>query len=294
MVMTTIPILLLSLTAFAHETTLDTESGDGWQVSTAIRCVGEVSQEVVRCSPIRGADSDSATVQPRWFNVEAEVAATEHDHDQGIFRVAIAIRNTTDVDLRSPDGSTPVGFRAFVVHSTMSFRSPDGWLSFAGAALPYTRYDEMVLPSAVSSPRLWEWHVPREVASFAFVIRIQARFRGDAVIPATPPTGWLIDEEELGILFAHENQIIRHTRMSGPYPRDLVLVRFPRDASVDERQAAVDYIDGRTVGGTGVEYIVQVRRREESDPLWWAVDRLRTLPQVRHAGPFLFALRSRQ
>lgn len=106
-----------------------------------------------------------------------------------------------------------------------------------------------------------------------------------SAVPATPPVGFLIPADSINALYSHPNLIYVHPRSSGPYPRAVVLLSFHKTASQAERQAAVDAVGGRVIGGDGVFYLVKVEDDPAAAKLWAAIDLLKTLPQVSFAGP---------
>jgi hypothetical protein len=103
-------------------------------------------------------------------------------------------------------------------------------------------------------------------------------------VPEVPPTGWLIPGDSVEKLYAFTNAIWTHPRLSGPYPRNIIEVFFTRSATREERQLALDMVDGRVIGGGGVYYYVLVPTAT-GDQLWASIDRLKALPYVTRAAP---------
>ncbi|HEX8391418.1 MAG TPA: S8 family serine peptidase, partial [Longimicrobium sp.] len=77
-----------------------------------------------------------------------------------------------------------------------------------------------------------------------------------------------------------------HPRMSGPYPRNIVELYFHPSATLEDRQSAVDMVNGRVIGGGGGGgfYYVLVPTTT-GDALWAVIDSLSALPHVRLASP---------
>ena len=74
--------------------------------------------------------------------------------------------------------------------------------------------------------------------------------------------------------------------MSGPYPRNVVMIAFRDEATQEQKQAAIDAIDGEVIGGGWIDYYyVRIQDDGTADPLWKAIDLLEALPQVANAGP---------
>jgi hypothetical protein len=105
-----------------------------------------------------------------------------------------------------------------------------------------------------------------------------------------PPDGWLISADSVATLYSFRNLVLSHPRLSGPYPRAVVLVGFMPTATLEERRTAMERVQGRLVGGMGLNYVLVIDDDGTADPLWAAVDKLCTLPQVHHASPDIFTL----
>jgi hypothetical protein len=78
---------------------------------------------------------------------------------------------------------------------------------------------------------------------------------------------------------------------SAPFPRNLVLVVFREQASRLEKQRAIDAIHGVVIGGVpvgkGGYYFVRIPDDGTSRPLFQAIKRLQSFPQVELASPEL-------
>jgi hypothetical protein len=76
-----------------------------------------------------------------------------------------------------------------------------------------------------------------------------------------------------------------------PFPRNIVLVGFKWQASRQQKQEAIDAINGVVVGGTPISpggvYYVRIPDDGTSRPLFRAIKKLRSLPQVKLASPDL-------
>jgi hypothetical protein len=71
------------------------------------------------------------------------------------------------------------------------------------------------------------------------------------------------------------------------FPRDIVLLIFKNGTSIEQKQAAIDLVDGEVIGGAppkipGIEgvYVVRVPDDGTSRPLMRAIDALEALPQI--------------
>lgn len=78
---------------------------------------------------------------------------------------------------------------------------------------------------------------------------------------------------------------------SAPFPRNIVLVMFQEQASRVEKQRDIDAIQGVVVGGApigkGGFYYVRITDDGTSKPLFRAIDKLKSFPQVEAASPDL-------
>ncbi len=106
-----------------------------------------------------------------------------------------------------------------------------------------------------------------------------------SVVPPVAP-----DSVPLAIwnaLHAPSNMAPGDARLTGPFPRNLVLVEFQPSASPSQRQAAIDLVNGAVIGGIRLGsdgwYYVQITDDGTTGPLWAAVDQLSALPYVRNA-----------
>jgi hypothetical protein len=105
-----------------------------------------------------------------------------------------------------------------------------------------------------------------------------------AWIPAAPPSGWIVDDDSVRAILSRERLVFVHPRMSGPYPPDVVLLRFTPVSTLAERRRAVELAGGTLVGGDGSHHYVLVGLECDDLPVWCAIDRLSELPQVIFVG----------
>jgi hypothetical protein len=221
----------------------------------------------------------------------AEVVGAERVGDT-LLIVHLAIRNRSPGPLGTVDGATVSGFRVVLEGAAADgggeprLLNGDGreWETAGGG--PFLHHDEVVPAGGVSSARPWKWAVARGTREFRFGVRVQDA--GDAVVPDRAPNGWLVPPDSARRLFARENLIVHHPRVSGPYPRNLVQVYFDGEAPTAARQAAVGAVLGEVIGGDGLYHYVLLHVESVTDPVWWAHDRLRPLPQVVDVQPIFF------
>lgn len=105
---------------------------------------------------------------------------------------------------------------------------------------------------------------------------------GDRV-PAVPPDS-LPSSALADSIHSPENQVA-DPRLGSRVPSNIVFVAFHAEATQQERQEAIDLIDGRVIGGLLDWYIVKIATDGTAESLVHAIEALKGLPQVRLAGP---------
>lgn len=103
-------------------------------------------------------------------------------------------------------------------------------------------------------------------------------------VPDPVPDSLLISQADSAALASRENQLWTG-RMSGPYPRNVLLVRFDRGTPRAQVQAAVDLVCGEVLKAIAAGVLVRIYTDGSADAFWAAVDALAALPQVRDVGP---------
>lgn len=116
---------------------------------------------------------------------------------------------------------------------------------------------------------------------------IQSRYFEVPALPPTNPIPPQIAEQ----IYASSNIVNGDSVERGPYPRDLIWLFFQDNASQAARQSAIDSIGGEVVGGhrfnNGGAYYVRIQQDGTAGPLHRAIDKLKTLLQVKSATPDL-------
>ncbi|HEX8904269.1 MAG TPA: hypothetical protein VF771_05465, partial [Longimicrobiaceae bacterium] len=294
-------------------------TGGGRLIQNLVGCRVEVATGNTQCEPLSpqgrplGKVSRNLIPDAQWM-VETEPGA--YTPADSTYRLNLRVFNGTETTLGTADGVQVEGIKVFLpvppmgytgrqagdtsdpygilvppiqnTNSTVRARNPDGVASFTASAQPYWNYQEMVEPWASSGWRQWQFTVDPSVSYFYFAVSIITHALGEQPVTSSAPESWLIPKDSVDKLFAQQNLILVHPRMSGPYPRNVVAISFDSAATGDEKQAAVDRIGGTLVGGDGVHYYVLVAGGTE--PVWPAIDQLRAMPQVEAALPLLFAV----
>lgn len=233
------------------------------------------------------------------------------------YRMSVRVVNTSSTALGSPDNIAVTGIKVFLptrpmgyhgrepgdttapysiptipipnINNSVNARNPDGVQSFTAASQPYWTYPQKLEPGEQSEWREWQFTVHPDVNAFYLAVAIFAAAPGQQWLTTTSaPRGWTISADSVAKLYAPGNAVRTHPRLNGPYPRSIVNVIFKRSASLDERQAALDLVEGHVIGGMGgLIYQVLVADDGTGNPLWAAIDRLVKLPQVEVAEPEL-------
>ncbi|HEX2207354.1 MAG TPA: S8 family serine peptidase [Longimicrobium sp.] len=286
-------------------------------IQNLVGCRVEVATGHTVCEPLSpdgkpvGA-SLNVIADAQWM-VQTEAGA--YTPADSTYRFNLRVTNDTEETLGTIDGTQATGLKVFLpvrvmgyarqpgntsdpygilippiqnTNNTVHARNPDGIASFTAADQPYWHYPEMLQPWETTGWKEWQFTVDPGVAYFYFAVSIFTHAAGEQPVASTAPDGWLIPADSVDEMFATPNLIMVHSRMSGPYPRNLVMLTFAPGATQDEKQAAVDHVGGTLVGGNGAHYYVRVS--SGSEPVWWAIDRLAALPQVEHVMPFITGL----
>ncbi|HEX8390788.1 MAG TPA: S8 family serine peptidase [Longimicrobium sp.] len=214
-----------------------------------------------------------------------------------------AVQNLMSVPIGTPDGVTRTGIKIFFEKlptitayttgydtGTVYVNNPDGSQNFSAANQPYFRYDTILPTNATSAWKRWQFRIPRSVASVSFSVRAFTYMPAEKPISQLPPENWLISPDSVARLYALPRLAWNDTRLPGPYPLNIVSIIFKYDASHEDRRSAIDVVNGEVIGGNGMSYFVLIKDNGTAGPLWTAVDRLRTMPQVAYAGPEILTL----
>jgi hypothetical protein len=286
-------------------------------IQNLVGCRVEVATGHTVCEPLspdgRPVGASLNVIPDAQWMVQTEAGA--YTPADSTYRFNLRVTNDTEETLGTPDGVQATGLKVFLpvrvmgytrqpgntsdpygmlipaiqnTNNTVHARNPDGIASFTAADQPYWHYPQMLQPWETTDWKQWQFTVDPGVAYFYFAVSIFTHAAGEQPVASSAPDGWLIPEDSVTPLFEHQNLIITHPRMSGPYPRNVVAVAFDSTATDDEKQAAVDHVGGTVVGGDGAHYYVRVT--DGAEPVWLAVDRLSGLPQIEHAVPYMMGV----
>jgi hypothetical protein len=310
-----VPFAVLGILVSCKDLPTDSRESPGKTIQNLVGCHVEVATGNTRCETLtpegRPAGSASLNLIPdaQWM-VETEAGA--YTPADSTYRFNLRVTNDTETALGTPDGTQVTGLKVFLPVRVMGYarqpgntsdpfgilipplsntnnsvhaRNPDGIASFTAEGQPYWHYPQILQPWETTDWKQWRFTVNPGVAYFYFAVSIFTQVPGERAVTSEAPDGWLIPQDSVDPMFASQNLIIDHPRMSGPYPRNVVAVAFDSLATDDEKQAAVDRTGGTLVGGDGVHYFVRVS--DGAEPVWTAVDRLSGLPRVEAAVPYI-------
>jgi len=189
----------------------------------------------------------------------------------------------------TPDGQTKTGLKVFFETGptaryrspgdtgTVTVRNPDGYQNFTGPQQPYHLYDTILAPQAVTSPKRWEFNVPRTVSGYSFTVRVFTTTPHESRVPLQPPAAepaWFRDPSNSIRCFGNSTAMCL---------KGVVRVMFRALASQEERQSAVDMVKGSVVGGGDGFYYVSVPGNGTLANLEGHIRNLERLPQVQAA-----------
>jgi hypothetical protein len=274
------------------------QSATGHTVAV-LDCTASVQSGTITCAPAQSARGDNGASRALLGQGQIKMASTNVAFDAAtrIFRADVTTQNLLAEAIGTPDGSTVTGVKVFFASGptptsfttgdtgTVRVENPDGYGNFTAAHQPYFLYPQILAPNQISVLKQWRWYLGPTVNSFSFQVKVFAAKPTDAPLPPEPPKGWLIPTDSVRKLFSAANASVNGPRLPGFYPRNVLLLLFSSGSTPEERQVALDQVQGSVIGGAGQFYVVQVPSDGTNARLWSAIDQLSALPQVVHAGP---------
>jgi hypothetical protein len=267
-------------------------------LSSLFECVADVRAGSVVCTEERPSTGGARPALLGQNQIKMASSNVAYDSLTLIYSFNATAQNLLSYPIGTPDGQTKTGLKVYFESGptataynapydtgTVTVRNPDGIQSFTKSDQPYFFYDTILRPQQITVAKRWEYTVPRSVARFSFSVRMFTFTPPEKKVPDVAPTGFLIPADSVAKLYAYSNAVWTHPRLSGPYPRNIVEVFFARGATAEERQSAIDMINGTVIGGGTVFYYVLIPTDGTAEPLWKAIDRLQALPQVTRAAP---------
>jgi hypothetical protein len=212
-----------------------------------------------------------------------------YDITHGVVTIPIAIKNEGRLKAHSPMAVFARLDSITVINSTRagaqhpSFVQPTGvGDGVAGGRITWS-FDhndantttEPVGPAMVSPARAISVTVPRNATALRVVLRARATnvFTVPMRAPASTPDSVLREQ--------HDSAHIAHNA-NVKYAADKLYVVFKRDATMEDRQAAIDAVDGTVIGGAPPEYFVRIPTLGDRSgaAVLHAIERLRKQPGV--------------
>lgn len=314
-----VQLAVLSVLVACRDHPTQSIESPGKIVESLVGCRVEVATGNTQCEPIspQGRSLEQGAldlIEDAQWMVETQAGA--YTPADSTYRFNLRVNNDTEATLGTTDGVTATGLKVFLpvrimgyasrqagdtsdpygmlvppiknTNNTVQARNPDGVASFTAKDQPYWSYPEILEPGESSGWREWQFTVDPSVSYFYFAVSIFTLAAGEQPMGPRAPLDWIIPEDSVNKIFTETNLIYEHPRISGPYPRDLVMLFFAPGATEDEKRAAVDYVGGTVVGGNGAHYFVRVTNGAE--PVFTAIDKLKALPHVKQAIPYLVGI----
>lgn len=264
----------------------------------------------------RDAKSSGATGAPADTSIgpaiELRFSEERYTAPDSLYRANVRVVNRTEDALGTRDGKTVIGVTVFfesgpVVTAyrglgdstdhkagrvqlpqgdsgVVRVRNPDGRATFTKTGQPFFLYREIVPAGEQSQPREWQWVVPSRVRSFDFTVRVFAGVRGEIEVPAEIPRNWSVP----GHYWRPQNRGYCGFGGAGPCVYDVAVVMFRNGATQQERQAAVDLVNGTVEGGLRAtrSYFIRLPTDTTFEVMRNSLGHLRALPQVEWAVPY--------
>jgi hypothetical protein len=267
-------------------------------MSSLFECIADLRSGTLNCSEAQPALPNGVHAALLGQNqIKMASANVNYDTLTLIYSFNATVQNLLSYSIGTPDGSTKTGVKAYFetgptatafyapyTSGTVSVHNEDGVQSFTKPQQPYFYYDTILAPQQITQPKRWELLVPRSVSRFSFTVRVFSFTPPENKVPDLAPRGYVIPADSVAKLYAYPNAVWTHPRMSGPYPRNIIQLFFVPTATREDRQSAIDMVNGQVIGGGGVFYYVLVPTTT-GNALWASIDRLAALPHVELAQP---------
>jgi hypothetical protein len=260
-------------------------------------CTASVQSGTITCAPARPARRDSGASRALLGQGQMKMASTNVAFDAAtrIFRADVTTQNLLAEAIGTPDGSTVTGVKVFFSSGptptsfssgdtgTVRVENPDGYGNFTAAHQPYFLYSQILAPNQVSAVKQWRWYLGPTVNTFSFQVKVFAAMASEVPFPDLPP------DSIPSSIYADSNIVVNPPGGVGRYVKNVVMLWFTREATREERTAAVESVGGRLIGGDGgALYLIKVAPDTSVAPSIGAARRLAQLPQIKSAIPVFF------
>lgn len=269
--------------------------GGGARFVGEYACTASVGQAVLSCAPV-GPPPSQPGGPSRLLLGQGKVKLTSsnvhYDSVSGIFGFDVTVQNLIAEAIGTPDGTTVSGIKVFYSsgptvtayvspgdtgHVTVA--NPDGVGNFTAHGQPYHFYNQILAPGAVTPTKNWQLHMLPSVKTFAFQVMVFTASASEKKVPASPPDS--IPESIFDSAF-----VTRDTTYSSlDFLRNVLVVSFVPGITDEDRQAALDMVNGEVVGGIpngvgGGEYLVRITDNGTTGPLFSAIATLQARTDV--------------
>lgn len=318
--MLTLPVILSLLCGAGcrdNPAALAAPPGGGVEFVTTVVCSVDVKARSTVCREMESGDVPSGAggaslTLIRDAQMMVETGEDAYTPADSAYRLDIRLVNTAETALGTRDGSTVTGIQAFLPVNPMGYagrprgdttkpaaylipplanqntlaraRNPDGRMAFTGANQPYWTYAQKLEPGETSDWREWQFTLDPAVSYFYFAVSVFAAVPGEGAVPAQLPAGLNLPARYDSTEFLRPCDISGLTRCV----YDAVSIRFRATSSQQERQAAVEVVEGTVEGWSHAtaEYFIRIPAEPDFVALKQALAALRRLPQVEMAVPY--------
>lgn len=145
----------------------------------ALSCTAQVSPATVNCVPVSPAGEARASIFGGQ-NVNVKLTATNFSNVAGVFSMDVTVQNLLATPMGAADPATTDGVKVFFyagpasATGTVDVHLPDGEDFFTAAGQPYYHWQEVLSRNEVSQVKRWQFSVSPSVASFQFLVYVQA------------------------------------------------------------------------------------------------------------------------
>ena len=231
------------------------------------------------------ADSVYRTEVKMWNNTSQPLGTRDGSTSSG---VKVFFQTTPRVTLyRNPGDTAPPTGRETPLSmgdsGIVKVRNADGSQTFTALNQPYFTYPQIIDVGWASEYKEWQFTVSPNVARFDFTVRVFAATPNEPLVPAVAPD--TAPQE----IFQSKYHMADTAWITGTFLRHVVRLAFQEAATQEERQSAVDLVQGEVVGGMSLGvgdglYLVRIPdNRSVSNPVRNAIEKLESLPQVDFA-----------
>lgn len=274
------------------------DPGFGATVLGEYRCEASIDRGAVTCRDEATGTGGMRRGLLGQGQVKLTSSNVQYDTLTLVFGFDVRLQNLLGEPIGTPDGVEVTGVKVFyeagptatsfvppATTGTVTVRNPDGVANFTRAAQPYHAWTQLLAPGQVSPVKRWELSIPRTVRTFSFAVKVFAARPSDPSVPEQSPDTIPAD------FYAAARIAEDLAGLRGRYLRDVLSVVFVPGTPLEERQAALDLVRGRVMGGQRGslpdvgEYFVSLPADTTANTLVAAMDRLNLLPGVAGAAP---------